>query len=44
MLTAIKIAYLVEKSNKEPWFIGTEFCYAIKKVSEPEKPKSPEAV
>lgn len=32
MLTSIKIAYLIEQSNSEPWFIGTEYCHTVKKA------------
>jgi len=24
---SIKIAYLIEQNNFDPWFIGTEHCY-----------------
>jgi len=26
----IKIAYLIEATNFEPWFIGTEYCEILK--------------
>lgn len=29
VIQKIKIAYLIETTNYDPWFIGTEYCHLI---------------
>lgn len=31
IVKSIKITYLIESSNYDPWFIGTEFCNILAK-------------
>lgn len=33
IVKSIKITYLIEASNYDPWFIGTDYCHVFKKCT-----------
>jgi prophage antirepressor-like protein len=33
LVKSIKITYLIEASNYDPWFIGTDYCHILKRCN-----------
>ena len=44
MIKEIRLAYLIEKSNYEPWFIGNDYCTVYRKQHHSINPMSKSSV
>jgi hypothetical protein len=41
IVKSIRITYLVEKDNFDPWFVGTDFCHILQRSTNKAKRYSP---